>query len=190
MTGRKTHKLIIFNFIMLIFLTLVGCNEPEFTDFVPIENLRVPYDYEEAAEKLVKFTRTFPTSFGSDYDNIYIYDVTGDGVDDLGTFVFFGSGMPRMDVVVYAAARDDYYTLDGLNFRGAYGYNYRILSVEDYGVVILEKQFYPEEHIPKYGLLKYENGELGMDEFDRKSPEYEHAKEIYEEIHSEGISIW
>ena len=62
--------------------------------------------------------------------------------------------------------------------------------MEDYGVVILEKQFYPEEHIPKYGLLTYENGELGMNEFDQKSTEYEHAKEIFEEIDSEGISIW
>lgn len=189
MTKKLSNKFIFINFIMLLFLALTACKEPEFTEFVPIENLRVPYDYDEAAAKLSKYCGGFPTSFGINDDNIYIYDITGDGVDDLLTFIFFGSGMPRMDIVMYDVAHDKFYTLDGWDFRGAYGYDYRILSVEDYGIVISENQFYPEEHIPKYGLLTFDDGELGMAEFDKKSPEFEHANEIYEGLKQSGFYV-
>ena len=142
----------------------------------------LPYDYDEAVVKLNQYCGSFPTSFGNADDCVFLNDLTGDGVEDLCTFVFFGSGMPRMDIVMYDVQKDKFYTLDGWDFRGAYGYNYRILSSEKYGIVISERQFYPEEHDVKFGLLTFENEKLGMDEFDEESSEYEHAKDLWDEI--------
>ena len=178
---KHTFQLIIFNIILLLFMMIIGCKEPEITEFVPIEHLRVPYDYDEAVAKLKKYCGGFPTSFGAFgvEDSIFISDVTGDGVEDLCTFVAFGSGMPRSDIVLFDVENDKFYTLDSLEFRGAYGYDYAILSVEEYGVVILEKQFYPKEYPTKYGRLIFKDGKLGMDEFDSESSEYKHAKGNY-----------
>ena len=50
------------------------------------------------------------------------------------------------------------------------------------GVVISESQFYPEEHEARFGLLTFEEGKLGMDEFDEDSSEYDHAKELFEAL--------
>ncbi|MBP5494095.1 MAG: hypothetical protein J6X97_03295 [Lachnospiraceae bacterium] len=36
--------------------------------------------------------------------------------------------------------------------------------------------------------MDYENGKLGMDEFDKKSSEYEHAKVLFEELKAEGTN--
>ena len=141
----------------------------------------LPYDYDAAAAKLNQYCGGFPTSFGNDENSIFIYDITGDGVEDLCTFVFFGSGMPRMDIVMFDVQNDKFYTLDGWDFRGAYGYNYMILSVEEYGVVISERQFYPKENDAKFGLLTFEEGKLGMDEFVKESSEYKHAKDLLED---------
>lgn len=141
----------------------------------------MPYDYDEAVEKLNKYCGGFPTSFGISEDCIFISDVTGDGVQDLCTYIFFGSGMPRMDIVVFDVVNDEFHTLDGWDFRGAYGYNYRIVSVEEYGVVISERQFYPEEHDAKLGILTFDEGKLEMEELDEESSEYEHAEDLYEE---------
>lgn len=190
MKRKHESQFILFNIILLFFIMIIGCKEPEFTEFVPIENLRVPYDYDEAVAILNKHCGGFPTSFGINENNVFIYDVTGDGVEDLCTFIFFGSGMPRMDIVMFDVAKDEFYSLDSWYFRDAYGYDYRILSVEEYGVVIFERQFYPEEHAAKFGLLTYENGKLGMDEFDKKSSEYEHAKELYEDLKADGTNIF
>ena len=173
------RKIISLNFILLTLLTVAGCLKLKPAESAPVEESGMPYDYDVAAAKLKEHCGSFPTSFGTSDDSIYTYDLTGDGIDDLCTFVFFGSGMPRTDIVLFDVAEDKFYTLDGFDLRGAYGYDYRILSVEEYGVVISERQFYPEEHAAKFGLLTFADGKLGMDEFDPKSDEYAHAKELY-----------
>ena len=178
-------KLRLFVILLMLSLTVVGCADSGISGEDPV----LPYDYDEAAEKLKKHCAGFPTTFGIDEDCIYLNDVTGDGVEDLCTFIFFGSGMARMDIVLFDVVNDSFYTLDSMEFRGAYGYNYRILSVEDYGVVISEKQFYPEEHDVKFGLLTFEEGKLGMDEFNEDSSEYEHAKDSFEELQKGGMII-
>lgn len=177
---RKIYPIFLMNGILLLFiLMLTGCKGIGVTD----EKQNLPYDYDEAVAKLNEHCRHFPTSFGIvEEDDVFLYDVTGDGVKDLCTFIFFGSGMPRMDIVLYNVENDEFHTLDGWDYRGAYGYNYRILSVEKYGVVISESQFYPEEHEAKFGLLTFEEGKLGMDEFDEDSSEYDHAKELFEAL--------
>ena len=71
--------------------------------------------------------------------------------------------------VLFDVEKDEFYTLDALDFRGAYGYDYIVLSVEEYGVVISERQFYPKEYAAKFGLLTFEDGKLGMDEFEKDS---------------------
>lgn len=187
MTKKLIPKFILFYFSMLILLP-VFCVESGFTDYLPLKKLMLPYDYNEAVEKLNEHCGTFPFSLGNFYgdEHICLSDVTGDGVEDLCTFIYFGSGMPRMDIVMLDAVNDKFYTLDGMEFRGAYGYDYRILSVEGYGIVISEKKFYPKEGIVKFGLLIFENGELGMAEFDRDSSEYENAKAIYEKMKENG----
>ena len=169
-------------------LMSVSRTETGNTDIAGRENSSVPYDYDEAVAKLMKYCAGFPTSFGSNEECIFVNDVTGDGVEDLCTYVFFGSGMPRMDIVMFDVEKDKFYTLDGMNLRGAYGYDYRILSAEECGVIISERQFYPEEHAAKFGLLTFEEGRLGMEEFDKESSEYEHAKDIYEKLR-EGSMI-
>ena len=150
-----TTKFFLFSCILACFLLIAGCKK------------NIPYDYDEAVAKLNQYCGSFPTSFGIiDDDSVFIYDVTGDGIEDLCTFVSFGSGMPRTDIVLFDVENDEFYTLDALDFRGAYGYDYTIVSVEEYGVVISERQFYPKECAAKYGLLTFEDGKLGMDEFE------------------------
>ena len=187
MKKKNTLKFIMIYCMLFALLMITGCKGAGDADASESETRSLPYDYDEAVAKLDKYCSTFPTSLGSIGDLVFVSDVTGDGIDDLCTFIFFGSGMPRMDIVVYDVEKDKFHTLDGMNFRGAYGFNYRILSVEKYGVVISERQFYPEEYAPKFGLLTFEEDKLGMKEFDRESSEYEHAKETYEELNKDNV---
>ena len=171
MKKNNTTKYILINCIFAALVLFAGCKKNK------------PYDYDDAVEKLKQYCSGFPTSFGINEDHVFSYDVTGDGVQDLCTYVSFGSGMPRTDIVLFDVENDKFYTLDSLEFRGAYGYDYIILSVEEYGVVISERQFYPKEYAAQFGCLTFKDGELGMDEFDKQSSEYQHAKEV-----SEGLT--
>ena len=81
-----------------------------------------------------------------------LFDVTGDGCDDLCTCVTWGSGMVRTDLVVYDPLEKILYILDGYNYsylidrveedrlviamKGPYGYNEPVLTT--YGTVMIE----------------------------------------------------
>ena len=102
---------------------------------------------EEAKEKLNDYCRKLPTSMYTSNEDIYLFDVTGDGTEDLCTDAFFGSGMPRVSVVVYDYISDRFYMLDG------FPDNYRLEGIEKGRLVVRRYQEKKEE----YGTVKFEN---------------------------------
>ena len=102
---------------------------------------------EEAKEKLIDHCQNLPTSMYTSDEEIYLFDVTGDGTDDLCTDAFFGSGMPRVSIVVYDYINDILYTLDG------FPDNYRLEGIEKGRLVVRKYQEDEEE----YGTVKFEN---------------------------------
>ena len=102
---------------------------------------------EEAKEKLNDYCRKLPTSMYTSNEDIYLFDVTGDGTEDLCTDAFFGSGMPRVSVVVYDYINDRFYMLDG------FPDNYRLEGIEKGRLVVRRYQEKKEE----YGTVKFEN---------------------------------
>ena len=86
----------------------------------------------------------------------YTCDVTGDGYDDFCTCRMYGSGMVRIQCVVYDARIHDSYVLDG------YNYDYSIVEVKD-GKLILEESGpngYGDPIIKTVGTAEIEDGQL------------------------------
>ena len=127
----KYLKIILFACILLL---MAGCQN---------KNIAI----EEAKEKLNDYCRKLPTSMYTSNEEIYLFDVTGDGTDDLCTDAFFGSGMPRVSIVVYDYINDNFYMLDG------FPYNYRLEGIEKGRLVVRRYQEEDEE----YGTVKFES---------------------------------
>ncbi len=85
-------------------------------------------------------------------EDIYLFDVTGDGTEDLCTDAFFGSGMPRVSVVVYDYINDRFYMLDG------FPDNYRLEGIEKGRLVVRRYQEKKEE----YGTVKFANDTINF----------------------------
>ena len=85
-----------------------------------------------------------------------LFDVTGDGCVDLCTTRMFGSGMVRIQMVVYDPLARERYILDG------YNYDYLIDRVEeDRLVIVMEGPHGYNDPITKtYGTVKVEDGRL------------------------------
>ncbi len=132
----KQLKIILLACILLL---VVGCQN---------KNTAI----EEAKEKLNDYCRKLPTSMYTSNEDIYLFDVTGDGTEDLCTDAFFGSGMPRVSVVVYDYINDRFYTLDG------FPDNYRLEGIEKGRLVVRRYQEKKEE----YGTVKFENDTISF----------------------------
>ncbi len=85
-------------------------------------------------------------------EDIYLFDVTGDGTEDLCTDAFFGSGMPRVSVVVYDYINDRFYMLDG------FPDDYRLEGIEKGRLVVRRYQEKKEE----YGTVKFANDTINF----------------------------
>ena len=178
-----SHKTFLaFSFLTAVILLLAGCaqkNEP--VEMIPIETLKYEYDYDKAMEKFLKETAGFPGPLPDAEDRVLFYDVNGDGNDEMLGGCMRGSGMVHTDVYVYDAYNDKMYVMDFYKMHEEYGYDYHILSVEDEGVIIMEKHYYPKEYYPMYGYLTLENDKAGIEFFEQGSAEYEYADELYKE---------
>ena len=78
--------------------------------------------------------------------NLYLCDLTGDGIDEFCATVSFGSGIIDQHVVVYDYATQTEYTLWE---RGVFDYTLRL---ED-GILMCDKRFYPHEDVADTGPL-------------------------------------
>lgn len=132
----KQLKIILLACILLL---VVGCQN---------KNTAI----EDAKEKLNDYCRKLPTSMYTSNEDIYLFDVTGDGTEDLCTDAFFGSGMPRVSVVVYDYINDRFYMLDG------FPDNYHLEGIEKGRLVVRRYQEKKEE----YGTVKFENDTISF----------------------------
>ena len=85
-----------------------------------------------------------------------LYDVTGDGCVDLITGRMFGSGMVRLELIVFDPLAHETYILDG------YNYDYFVSSVSEDRLVVVERgpngSGEPVTEIP--GTIKLEDNRL------------------------------
>ena len=65
--------------------------------------------------------------------DVVLFDVTGDGVDDVCDSRMTGSGMVRIQCIVYDPVKDVRYVLDG------YDHSYSVKGVENGKLVVIEK---------------------------------------------------
>lgn len=186
-----SHKTILaFSFLTAVILLLAGCagkNEP--VEMIPIETLRSDYDFDEALAKFSGMSAGFPADIPLTRDNCLLYDLNGDGNDEMLTCSMRGSGMVHTALFAYDAYNDVLYEMNFYNMHDAYGYDYYILSVEDEGVIVAENHYYPEQYYPKYGYLILEDGRLDLEFFDQDSSEYEYADELYKERNTISIQL-
>ena len=169
------------NYILIagLFLFSMGCQKGE-TIVVSMDDVNVAEeaDIEDAKEKLKAHCASYPFSFGIlEDDLIFEYDVTGDGNLDLCTDVYFGSGMPRSDVVVYDVVNDKYYSWDGMDIHNRYGYDYYVMGIEEDLLIVIEKS--GEKKGPTFGEISIENGNKLFIPFDKGSDEYKLAFNKY-----------
>ena len=105
----------------------------------------------------MEFENYMVTNLGLPADlGYHTCDVTGDGYDDFCTCRMYGSGMVRIQCVVYDAKMHDCYVLDG------YNYDYSIVEVKD-GKLILEESGpngYGDPIIKTVGTAEIEDGQL------------------------------
>ena len=85
-----------------------------------------------------------------------LFDVTGDGCVDLCTTRMFGSGMVRIQLVVYDPLARKRYILDG------YNYDYVVRGVEDDRLVVMKRgpNGYGDPITETYGTVVLEDGHL------------------------------
>ena len=85
-----------------------------------------------------------------------LFDVTGDGCVDLVRGRMFGSGMVRLELVVYDPLAHETYILDG------YNYDYYISSVSEDRLVVVERgpNGYGDPVKEKTGTVILEEGHL------------------------------
>ena len=85
-----------------------------------------------------------------------LFDVTGDGCVDLCSGRMFGSGMVRLEVVVYDPISRDRYILDG------YNYDYYVRDVSADRLVVVERgpNGYGDPIKEKTGTIVLEEGHL------------------------------
>ena len=88
--------------------------------------------------------------------NFIFFDVTGDGCVDLCTGRVFGSGMTRVEAVVFDPLAHERYILDG------YNYFYFIQGVSDGRLVVIEcgPYGYGDPLTDTWGTVAFEDGRL------------------------------
>lgn len=88
--------------------------------------------------------------------NFIFFDVTGDGCVDLCTGRVFGSGMTRVEAVVFDPLAHERYILDG------YNYFYFIQGVSDGRLAVIEcgPYGYGDPLTDTWGTVAFENGRL------------------------------
>jgi len=126
----------LFTCLLILACFMVGCQDKK--------------EIENAKQKLNEYCLKLPTSSYQASNRKYMFDVTEDGTDDLCTSVFFGSGMPRVAVVVYDYVNDKFYNLDGFLM------NYRIDAVKNDRLEIVAYT----ENKEQSGTVKFENDAL------------------------------
>lgn len=127
-----------------------------------VETDAVSFDMDEAISKMQQAIseKNLPGGglISSDPERrlIALFDVTGDGSEDLCTCVTWGSGMVRTDLVVYDPLNEEIYMLDG------YNYNYLIDHVEEDRIVIVMEgpNGYGGPITQTYGTVILDNGVL------------------------------
>lgn len=142
---RRFISLIIF---ITTVLTLYGCPASEF-----IERRKL----EKAKQELAEYCGSFPTSmYGLGMGREpYEIDITGDGLDDLCTSVFFGSGMPRTDTVVYDYHSGEFYVIDG------WPKSYGIEGIEDGRLIVHEYDTATSPMVCEDGRWRFTGGTWG-----------------------------
>lgn len=90
------------------------------------------------------------------FGHFEIFDITGDGADDLCTLEMTGSGMSRVVCIVYDAVNDKKYVLDG------YDYSYSVKGIENgkLVVVVTGPYGYNDPLVETEGTLTIENDML------------------------------
>ena len=115
--GRKLSILL----LVVLALTVTACGKPRMVTTI---------DMEKAQIDLSEYCKHFPTS--KSVGEMYICDVTCDGIDDVVTSVTYGNNNTHSAIVVYDVYNEDYYTLDGEYF------GYSILKVDKDCLFVIE----------------------------------------------------
>lgn len=117
----------------------------EFTDDISCESNctdEYGFDFEQAAKELDEYCGKFPTCLRMDSSQFpeqnILFDVTGDGTEDLVTSFTFGSGIVRNTIVVYDAINKQFYS-----FYAQYD-SYSFCGIED-GRILAEETVYPDK---------------------------------------------
>lgn len=156
---KKRIAMAIISTSLLLFL-FVACVDPadsktdEAEKEVKIDKY-VNLDMKQAAKELDEYCYGRPVCVRLDSaeypEQNIVYDITGDGNDDLITGLMYGSGIVRNDIVVYDVYNQTFYTLgDDKN-------KYRNLKFED-GCLSVERYSYPKNYAS--GTVKFINNEL------------------------------
>ena len=156
---KKRIAMAIISTSLLLFL-FVACVDPadsktdEAEKEVKIDKY-VNLDMKQAAKELDEYCYGRPVCVRLDSaeypEQNIVYDITGDGYDDLITGLMYGSGIVRNDIVVYDVYNQTFYTLgDDKN-------KYRNLKFED-GCLSVERYSYSKNYAS--GTVKFINNEL------------------------------
>lgn len=113
-------------------------------------------DYTGIARKFKGFPDFWLPYMPDDSPSFCLFDVTGDGCVDLCTTRMFGSGMVRIELVVYDPLARERYILDG------YNYYYGISGIEDGRLVVFEEgpHGYGDPLTKTFGTAALEDGRL------------------------------
>ena len=156
---KKRIAMAIISTSLLLFL-FIACVDPadsktdEAEKEVKIDKY-VNLDMKQAAKELDEYCYGRPVCVRLDSaeypEQNIVYDITGDGYDDLITGLMYGSGIVRNDIVVYDVYNQTFYTLgDDKN-------KYRNLKFED-GCLSVERYSYSKNYAS--GTVKFINYEL------------------------------
>ena len=156
---KKRIAMAIISTSLLLFL-FVACVDPadsktdEAEKEVKIDKY-VNLDMKQAAKELDEYCYGRPVCVRLDSaeypEQNIVYDITGDGNDDLITGLIYGSGIVRNDIVVYDVYNQAFYSLgDDKN-------KYRNLKFED-GCLSVERYSYSKNYAS--GTVEFINNEL------------------------------
>ncbi|MGN0390909.1 MAG: hypothetical protein ACI4L2_08850 [Wujia sp.] len=152
--GQKAVVIIMLCFAFIVSLT--GCEKKADNQDATDEN---KINMEEAKKEMDEFINSYSGfqiyAEGSDY---VLFDITGDGYEELCTTILVGSGMVHSDLVVY-----DPYTHIGYRLSD-FKYSFEIECVDDDSLVVKKIESYPKSSDSKLeeirGTLAFENDEI------------------------------